>query len=100
MVKIIVPKGMVVFPGAFPGIAKNDINVVFEANPDEVAEMLVIAGFKDLIPQLEHIEDGKRVCYTRQGMRIELPLAEETEEIKKTEAGTKTASKAKTSKND
>lgn len=83
---------MVVFPGDFPGIAKENIHVVFDANADEVAGMLALTDRKDLIPQLEHIENGKKVCYTRQGMRIESPQNGRTGEVEKA------TSKAKTQK--
>ena len=74
MTKIVIPKGMVIFPGETQGVATENIHVSFDGSPDEVAAVLCQNDQKDLLPLLEHEDDGKLVRYTRQGNRIETPI--------------------------
>ena len=74
MTKLVIPKGMVIFPGETEGVATENIHVSFDGSPDEVAAVLCQNNQKNLLPLLEHEDGDKLVRYTRQGNRVETPV--------------------------
>lgn len=79
--EIVIPKGYKLFDWDVPGIATENIHVVFDGGVDQVAGMLVATGRKELLPLLTYEADGKKFVYTRQGNRVEVPADTPTPEF-------------------